>query len=107
MKKRRELIEQLLHSFHLMHSVLRARLASMEHEGFLTHARWFVLTMIQQFGKRSIKQIARAMDISSSAATQLVDPLVEGRLVMRKEDPADRRLVQLELTAKGRKHINA
>ena len=47
------------------------------------------------------------MEMSSSAATQLVDVLVQAGLVIRQEDPKDRRLVQLELSPKGKKHIKA
>ncbi len=45
--------------------------------------------------------------MSSSAATQLVDPLVKRGYVTRQEDPGDRRLIQLELSPKGKKHIAA
>ncbi len=45
--------------------------------------------------------------MSSSAATQLVDGLVQGGYVTRQEDPQDRRSVQLELSPNGKKHITA
>ncbi len=107
MSTRNQLIEEILHSFHAIRNITKAKAASLGHQNHITHSQWFVLTMIEHFKKRSIKDIAEAMDMSSSAATQLVDPLVQADLVTRQEDPEDRRLVQLEISPKGNKHIAA
>ena len=47
------------------------------------------------------------MGMSSSAVTQFVDVLVQSGYVTRQENPEDRRLIQLKLSQKGRKHIAA
>lgn len=107
MSKRIQLIEKILHSFQATRNITKARATRLGHQDHITHTQWFVLSMIQGFKKRSIKDIAQALEISSSAATQLVDGLVQSGFVTRKEDPNDRRLVQLELSPKGKKHIGA
>lgn len=106
MSKRIQLIEEILHSFHAIRNITRAKAATLGHQNHVTHSQWFALTMIDHFKKRSIKDIAQALEMSSSAATQLVDGLVRAGLVTRQEEPNDRRLVQLELSPKGKKHLD-
>src|SRR5262245_21759998 len=105
MTKRQKLIEEILHSFHAIRNITKAMAVGLGHQKFLAHSRWFVLMMIEHFKNRSIKDIANAMEISSSAATQLVDAPVHAGFVVREEGTKDRRLVQLRLSAKGKKHI--
>lgn len=107
MPTREQFIEEILHSFHAIRNITKTRALHLGHQNHITHSQWFVLTVIEHFKKRSIKDIAETMEMSSSAATQLVDGLVQGGFVTRKEDPNDRRLVQLELSPKGKKHIAA
>jgi MarR family transcriptional regulator, organic hydroperoxide resistance regulator len=107
MSTRTQFIEELLHSIHAFRNIIKTKSISLGHQNHITHSQWFVLTMIQHFQKLSIKDIAEKTEMSSSAATQLVDPLVQAGLVTRQEDPNDRRLVQLELSPKGKKHIDA
>ncbi|MBI2600435.1 MarR family transcriptional regulator [Candidatus Daviesbacteria bacterium] len=107
MSTRIQLIEEILHAFHAIRNITKAKAASLGHQNHITHSQWFVLTMIEHFKKISIKDIAEKLEMSSSAATQLVDSLVQSGFVTRQEDPADRRLVQLELSLKGERHIAA
>lgn len=55
----------------------------------------------------TIKLIAELLGISSSAATQLVEGLVQMELVTRSEDPDDRRVVQVRLTKAGKARVEA
>ena len=107
MSTRNQLIEQLLYSFHAIRNITKAKSLHLGRQGSVTHSQWFVLTMIEHFMKTNIKEIAERLDMSSSAATQLVDVLVKAGLVIRQEDPEDRRSVLLELSSKGNKHIAA
>lgn len=50
----------------------------------------------------SVKEMAERLNISLPAASRAVDPLVRRRLVARKEDPDDRRIKRVALTARGR-----
>ena len=107
MSTREQLIEEILHSFHATRNITKAKATSLGYQNHITHSQWFVLTMIEHFKKTNIKYIAEAMEMSSSAATQLVDGLVQNGYVTRLEDPNDRRLVQLTLSPKGKTHIAA
>ena len=48
-------------------------------------------------------EISKALELSLSAATRLVDSLVENGLAERADDPTDRRIVRVALTDEGRK----
>lgn len=52
-------------------------------------------------------QLWRSVLLSSGGMTSRLDRLEEQRLVVRKADPTDRRGVVVELTAKGRRVIDA
>lgn len=107
MSTREQLIEEILHNFHAIRNIIKTRALNLGHQNHITHSQWFVLIIIEHFKKRSIKDVAEAMEMSSSASTQLVDALVKSGYVTRQEDPEDRRLVQLELSPKGKQHIAA
>lgn len=105
MTNRSKLIAELLYSFHTIRNITKARSLHIAHAGYITHSQWFVLTLIEHLKKASVKDVAESLDMSSSAATQLIDPLVHAGLALRTEDPEDRRSVQLELSQQGKKHI--
>jgi DNA-binding MarR family transcriptional regulator len=52
--------------------------------------------------KMSGRQIADTLGISTSAASQLIDPLVDQGLLSRSEDEKDRRITHISFTAKGK-----
>ncbi len=86
------------------------------HRAFREHGRFVKAAglSIPQFGiliqlhyqqKCGISDISNRMDISSAAASQLVDKLVQSGMIERAEDPIDRRAKQLKLAEKGREMI--
>ena len=105
MNKKIQLIEEMLHSFHAIQNLIRAKTAQLSRQDGVTHAQWFVLAMIAHFGQRSIKDLAEAAEMSSSAATQLVDSLVKTGFVNRQDDPDNRRAVILELSSQGKQYL--
>lgn len=70
-----------------------------------TPAQIGVMMMLGKIDHMSIKDVAEKFLMSSSAATQLVNPLVKDGLLTRKEDSKDRRKIGLSLTAKGKKAL--
>ncbi|KKQ66854.1 MAG: Transcriptional regulator, MarR family [Candidatus Daviesbacteria bacterium GW2011_GWA2_38_24] len=108
MSNRKHLIEELLHSFHSIRNIIRFHaLHASGHQNHITHSQWFVLKVIDHLENPRVKDVSEALSMSSSATTQLVEPLVQAGFVLRKEDPKDRRLVQLQLSLKGKKQIAA
>jgi DNA-binding MarR family transcriptional regulator len=52
-------------------------------------------------GKADVSNIAEQLGVSNAGASQLVDRLVQMRLIERREDPLDRRIKRLGLTEAG------
>ena len=71
----------------------------------ITPAQWGVVILIEQKNESTVKDIASALNVTSSAATQLVDGLVSSGYVTRKQDPKDRRRVTLMLSAETKRHV--
>lgn len=68
----------------------------------LSHAQIGMLYMLYCHENASFKQIAKYLDVSNSAITQLVEPLLDKGLVLRQVDPKDRRSAKLTLSPKGK-----
>jgi DNA-binding MarR family transcriptional regulator len=66
---------------------------SMSHFGAIFH--------IHRMGSCGVTEMGEHLGVTSAAASQMLDRLVEQGLVMRTEDPADRRVKRIELTEKG------
>ena len=72
----------------------------------LSHAQLSMLFMLFYHPEASAKEIAGFLGISKSAISQVIDPLAEKNLVSRQDDPKDRRIVRLNLTAEGKAKVH-
>jgi len=72
-----------------------------EVEDVVTSPQLRVLVLIHSRGAQNLGGVAAELGVHPSNATRTCDRLVAAGLVARREDPADRRYVRLELTAKG------
>jgi DNA-binding MarR family transcriptional regulator len=63
----------------------------------------FQLTVVDEL---AVKEVADGLGLSDAATSRAVDGLVKRDLVERAEDPADRRVKRVRLTARGRKTID-
>ena len=103
---RKELIQ---HFFKNMDSMARIGLMHNKHDlrpkNMPPHAQMGVLFVVMQSGPVTIKELSQHFGMTSSAATQLVNELVKGGYIARKEDAVDRRKICLMLTTKGKKII--
>jgi DNA-binding MarR family transcriptional regulator len=89
-----------------MHSAyLHAR-----HTGF-SMPQLNTLMALYKMGGIAISEIAGEMGVTNAAASQMVDRMVQDGLILRTEDPNDRRVKQINLTEKGkqlmREHMDA
>ncbi|MGN8132496.1 MarR family transcriptional regulator [Arthrobacter sp. RC1.1 241] len=65
-----------------------------------------VLVRIHNVGPQNLGGVAAELGVHASNATRISDRLVAAGLIERREDPADRRYVLLELTGKGKELVN-
>lgn len=76
------------------------------HQTGLSKTQIHALLYIYHSGECQISEIGELTGSSPAAASQLVDRLVEQGLVQRSEDPQNRRIKRLRLTAKSLDLIN-
>jgi DNA-binding MarR family transcriptional regulator len=67
----------------------------------LTMAQLKAVMLLCRTGRARSKELAEGLGIAPSAATPLVDRLVEQKLARREDDPADRRIVWILPTKKA------
>lgn len=105
--KRQELIHALFKDMDCFVRLIQTHKRQEPDKGMPTHAQLSILFTLQHQGSQSIKEIAEYFNMSSSAATQLVDGLVKEDLLARKEDRHDRRKISVILTTKGKQKLLA
>jgi len=69
----------------------------------LTHAQWVPLYKLFRGECTTMAELARDLQLDPAAVTRALDRLAAKGLVRRERSLADRRVVQLELTAEGRR----
>lgn len=100
-KSRAELMPELLEVMKSAFCIMKASFHHAGHEPDLTSAEMRILFHIAHVQEgMSIKELAASINVSSSAATQFIDKLVEKKLVDRQYDQTDRRGVRIYLSKK-------
>jgi DNA-binding MarR family transcriptional regulator len=64
------------------------------------------LFFLYRKGSSGVSDIGEEMGVTSAAASQMLDQLVQQGLISRSEDPHDRRLKQIALTEEGRRILD-
>jgi DNA-binding MarR family transcriptional regulator len=70
-------------------------------KGKITLPQFFVLSHLDKHDESKMNELAKVMDVTTAAATGIVDRLVRCGYIMRAYDPKDRRVVNIRLTQKG------
>ena len=65
-----------------------------------------LLAVLQERGRSSSTQCAKALGVAGSSVTRLADRLHASGHLVRAADPSNRRIVALELTPQGRRLVN-
>ncbi len=105
-EERCRLLRQIL-SFRETYSLLRA--GTFDHwlhfDLTMSQVKTLILVYTSETGCLRMGQLASALGVALSSATGIVDRLVEQGLLLRHEDPEDRRSVVVRLTDRGRELI--
>jgi MarR family transcriptional regulator, organic hydroperoxide resistance regulator len=97
---------EALHHFFRATRRARGRAASRPAGDGLSLAQYHLLEPLAE-GPLTNRQLAELAGVASPTATRMVDVLLERRLVVRVDDPLDRRAVLISLTPKGREALAA
>lgn len=106
MTSRKQKVEAFLKDLQSLRRAMTFKVAVSTQLPRITPAQWGVLMGIEERGESTIKEVAKALGITSSAATQLVDGLVENGYMTRKTDTKDRRAVTLALSKKTKTQVD-
>lgn len=87
-----------------MHHSMRERAHFAKATG-LSMPQFGILMQLHYRHNCGVSDLSERFDITNAAASQLVEKLVQSGLILREEDPNDRRAKLLNLTDKGRKLI--
>jgi DNA-binding MarR family transcriptional regulator len=96
-------VESVIAATRVLVAVTAESVARVEDEVSLSQLR--VLVMIASRPGMNLGGIATGLGVHPSNATRAVDRLVGAGLLDRRDDPTDRRNLQLELTAAGRELV--
>lgn len=104
-KPRTERIEAIFGNFHaIKRAYSDGSRFSNRHFG-VTMTQASVLMMLVHQGRQTMGQIATTLGVTKSAASQLLDSLIEQKFVERTIDENDRRIVYIELSKHGSRHL--
>jgi DNA-binding MarR family transcriptional regulator len=70
-------------------------------KGKITLPQFFVLNHLDKHGESKMNELAKVMDVTTAAATGIVDRLVRYGYIVRSYDPRDRRVINIRLTQRG------
>jgi DNA-binding MarR family transcriptional regulator len=98
-------LTQLATAFDLLHGLVDShvfqRMARALQGGEFSFSQLNALYRLYRFGPQTIAELAEGAALSQTAASRMVERLVQQELVARKEVPTDRRQKRVELTDAG------
>lgn len=68
-------------------------------------AQYRVVMLVYRHGSMSINELKNSLNIAQSTASEMIDRLVQQKILQKKVDPADRRLTLFTLTPTARRKI--
>ncbi len=94
---------RVLRRFRLVFNAVKTHFQQVERSVGVGGAQVWALGIIRAHPGLGVNELARAMEVKQSTASNLVKALAERELIEVTRDAADRRVVQLRILAAGRK----
>jgi DNA-binding MarR family transcriptional regulator len=94
---------RVLRRFRLVFNTVKAHFRSIERKAGISGAQAWALSVVRDQPGIGVGDLARAMDVHQSTASNLLRALVEQGLVVSVRGAVDRRAVQLQVTPQGQK----
>lgn len=105
MINRKQKIEELLENFHSLRRTMVFQTTSSVEIPRITPSQWGVLMFALQRNQSTVKDVAKALGITSSATTQLIDGLVKSGYMERETPAGDKRTVVLTFSKKTKTQV--
>jgi DNA-binding MarR family transcriptional regulator len=92
---------RVLRRFRLVFNAVKTHFRAVENKAGISGAQLWALSVVQAQPGLGVGELARAMDIHQSTASNLLRVLIEKELLVSDRGGEDRRAVQLKVTARG------
>lgn len=102
---RNNIIKNIFENLYIIRQKIASDMNLPLNEMPLTNSQWQVLNHVIKNKSINIKDLAGLLDITSSAATQIVDGLVNKGLLIRKRSIKDRRVLEITLSKESIMHM--
>jgi DNA-binding MarR family transcriptional regulator len=96
------LVNTLQEAFDIFRTRLMGNIFAYAKDKGLTMAQFSAMVHIFRKGGCGVSDIGSDLGVTNSAASQMLERLVQLKLITRSEDPSDRRVKLIVLTDKGR-----
>ena len=94
---------RVLRRFRLVFNAVKSHFRAVETKAGISGAQLWALSVVHAQPGLGVGELARAMDIHQSTASNLLRGLLEKSLVLAQRGGEDRRAVQLQVSARGAK----
>jgi len=98
---------RVLRQFRMVFNSVRKHFNATERKAGISGAQAWALSVVREHPLIGVGDLARAMDVHQSTASNLVRTLIAEELVAAAKDPADGRAVQLTISAKGKRVLRS
>lgn len=98
------LLQKMAHVFRSMHVSMGFSFKKCQISKTQAH---IIFLVAQVKSGLAVKDLAKALKVTSGAVTQLVDELVAKGMVKRDEDSEDKRILRIKFTESTKKHFDA
>ncbi len=101
-------LPEALHTW--MHAFMRNSMCNFYHNAHelgVSVQQFGALFYLRRTGNCGVSDMGENLGVTSAAASQMIERLVQQGLLERSENPRDRRLKQIVLTSRGRELIEA
>lgn len=92
---------RVLRRFRVVFNAVKGHFREVEKRAGVSGAQFWALSVVRDDPGVGVGGLAKAMDIHQSTASNLLRPLLDAGLLSAERGEADRRAVQLRVTAKG------
>jgi DNA-binding MarR family transcriptional regulator len=96
---------RVLRQLRLVFHTFKAHFREIERDARVSGAQLWALSVVNDRPGLRLGELAAALDIRQSTASNLIKPLVEGGFIVTAKQDADRRILELRLTALGREVV--
>lgn len=94
---------RVLRRFRLVFNAIKSHFRSVEKKAGISGAQVWALSVVRDQPGIGVGDLARAMDVHQSTASNLLRALIDAGLVVSGRGAADRRAVQLQITPQGQR----